>query len=295
MGRVPSGQDMPQAGHKKKGKLLTITRLFDAPRALVWKAWTEPGYIMRWWGPEGFTAPVVKIDLRVEGTYLFCMRSPEGRDFWSTGVYREIVPYERIVATDNFSDEKGNIVPSAYYDIIGDQSPDLQVTVTFIEQQGRTTLTLRHEGFPQGHLSDLARAGWNQSLDKFAILLDDLTGHQDKQAMTVDEFVETRVLPEFQPVVAMFRKLMREAAPGAKEGIMYGIPAYTGRRPLAVISPTKKDITVAFSRGAEFEDKYGLLKGKGKISKHIKIKNIRDVDTIALRYYIKQALEFDAK
>lgn len=293
--RVLSGLDMPQAGHDELGKLLIITRLFDAPRELVWKAWTEPGYVMRWWGPEGFTAPVVKIDLRIGGNYLFCMRSPEGRDYWSTGVYHEIVPSKRIVATDNFADEKGNIVPSVYYGIIGDRSPELKVTVTFGEQKGRTKFTLRHEGFPQGHMNDLAKAGWNQSLDKFAMLLEELTGIQDKKAIAVDEFVEARVLPEFQPVVVMLRKLMRETAPDAKEGIMYGIPAYTGKKTLAIISPTKKDITFAFSRGAEFEDKYGLLKGKGKISKHVKIKNIQDIDKDALQYYIRQALEFDAK
>jgi uncharacterized protein YndB with AHSA1/START domain len=293
MGKVLSGQDTAQAGHDKSRKLLTITRLFDAPRTLVWKAWTEPGYITRWWGPEGFTAPVIKIDFRVGGAYLFCMHSPEGRDYWSTGVYREIIPWERIVATDNFADENGNIVPSVYYNIIGDQTPELQVTVTFIEQKGRTRLTLRHDGFLLGNMNDLAKAGWNQSRDKFAILLDELTGRHGKNTMTVDEFAETMVLPEFQPVVAMLRKLMHETAPGVKEGLMYGIPAYTGRRPLAVISPTKKDITFSFSRGAEFEDTYGLLKGKGKISKHVKIKNIQDIDKDALRYYIKLALKFD--
>ena len=74
---------------------LLITRVFDAPREFVWKAWTDPERFMRWWGPKNFTSPVSKIELRVGGTYLKCMRSPEGRDFWSTGVYREIVPMER--------------------------------------------------------------------------------------------------------------------------------------------------------------------------------------------------------
>jgi hypothetical protein len=77
--------------------------------------------------------------------------------------------------------------------------------------------------------------------------------------------------------------------------ISYGIPAWRGKRILAVISPTKKDITFAFSRGAEFEDKYGLLGGVGKVSKHIKLKNLKDVNKAALRYYIKQALKFDMK
>ncbi len=117
----------------------------------------------------------------------------------------------------------------------------------------------------------------------------------DEAGTTVDDFVKSRVLPELQPVVAMLRELMREAAPGAEEIMSYGIPAYKGRRILAVISPTKKDITFSFSRGAEFEDRYGLLRGEGKISKHIKIKNIRDVNKDAIRYYIRQALEFDAK
>ena len=111
--------------------------------------------------------------------------------------------------------------------------------------------------------------------------------------MTVDDFVRTKVLPEFQPIVAVIRELMKECAPDAKEVISYGIPAYKAKRILAVISPTKKDITFAFSRGAEFEDKYGLLRGVGKVSKHVKIKNLADANKDALRYYIKQALEFD--
>jgi uncharacterized protein YndB with AHSA1/START domain len=89
--------------------------VFDAPRELVWKAWTDPERMQRWWGPKHFTAPVWKIDLRAGGVYLYCMRSPEGQDYWSTGVYREIVDPERIVCTDSFADEKGNPVPASHY------------------------------------------------------------------------------------------------------------------------------------------------------------------------------------
>jgi hypothetical protein len=113
--------------------------------------------------------------------------------------------------------------------------------------------------------------------------------------MTVDEFVQARVLPEFHPVVAMLRELMKECAPNVSESISYGIPAYQGRKIMAVISPTKKDITFSFSRGGQFEDKYGLLRGVGKSSKHVKIKNLAGANQEALRYYIRQALEFDAK
>lgn len=112
---------------------------------------------------------------------------------------------------------------------------------------------------------------------------------------TVDEFIKYRVQPEHHEIVEKLRELMREVAPNAREVITYGILAWRGNLMLAVISPTKKDITFAFSKGAEFEDKYGLLKGVGKVSKHVKIKNLEDIDKAALEYYIQQALKLDAK
>jgi len=147
---------------------LTLTRVFDAPRERVWRAWTEPEQAMRWWGPEGFTAPVCRIDLRVDGAYLFCMRSPEGQDFWSTGVYREIVPFERLVCTDSFADADGNVVPASHYGMKGDFPLELQVTVTLEEQDGGTLMTLRHAGMPAGEISDMSAAGWSGSFDKLA-------------------------------------------------------------------------------------------------------------------------------
>src|SRR2546426_2253062 len=66
-------------------KELRIVRVFDAPRERVWKAWTDPEQVKSWWGPRSFTAPFAKIDLRVGGKYLYCMRSPDGKDYWSTG------------------------------------------------------------------------------------------------------------------------------------------------------------------------------------------------------------------
>jgi hypothetical protein len=113
--------------------------------------------------------------------------------------------------------------------------------------------------------------------------------------MTVDEFVEARVLPQYRGIVAMLRELMREVAPDVTEAISYGIPAYKGKRILAVISPTKKDITFSFSRGLYFEDRYGLLRGVGKSSRHVKIKSLETANVEALKDYIRQALEMDAK
>jgi hypothetical protein len=112
---------------------------------------------------------------------------------------------------------------------------------------------------------------------------------------TVDEFIYQKVRPEHREIVDRLRKLMREAAPDAEEVITYGILAWRGNLMLAVISPTKKDVTLAFSRGAEFEDKYGLLRGVGKVSKHVKIKNPQEINKEALEYYIKQALKLDSQ
>jgi uncharacterized protein YndB with AHSA1/START domain len=153
---------------KPQEKDLTITRIFDAPREIVWAIWTEPEFVRRWWGAEGFTAPVARIDLRVGGKYLYCMRSTDCEDFWSTGVYKEIVPFERIVATDSFADEMGNIVPAAHYGMSGVWPDELQVTATFEEEpDGKTRFTLVHSGIPFGEPRELAEEGWNESFEKF--------------------------------------------------------------------------------------------------------------------------------
>jgi uncharacterized protein YndB with AHSA1/START domain len=123
---------------------------------------------MRWWGPKNFTAPVCRNDLRIGGTYLYCMRSPEGKDYWSTGVYREIVPLERIMCTDSFADENGNVVPATHYGMTEDFPLEMLVTVTFKELQGKTEMTLKHVCLPAGMINDMTGAGWNESFDKLA-------------------------------------------------------------------------------------------------------------------------------
>src|SRR5438045_451816 len=98
---------------------IIIERVFDAPRELVWKAWTDPQMVKKWWGPEGFNSPSVKIDLRVGGKYTYAMHGPKGsqwdKDMYSSGVYKEIVPLEKIATTDYFSDENGNKVSPEDY------------------------------------------------------------------------------------------------------------------------------------------------------------------------------------
>src|SRR6266545_2230370 len=86
-----------------------ISRVFDAPRDLVWKAFTEPERMQEWWGPKGFKVIASKMDLRPGGTYHYGMKAPDGSRMWGKFVYREIVRPERIVFVNFFSDESGNI------------------------------------------------------------------------------------------------------------------------------------------------------------------------------------------
>lgn len=156
-------------------KTLHITRIFDAPRVRVWQAWTDPKLIAKWWGPKDFTSHSNKVDLRVGGKYHYCMHGPAGtefdKDMWSGGEFREIVPLEKIVMTDHFADEKGNYVSPSTYGMPGEWPEEMVVTVIFEDAgEGKTKLTLTHEGHP-ADMADMAKAGWNESLDKFAAIL----------------------------------------------------------------------------------------------------------------------------
>ncbi len=159
---------MAEENKTTTGPDLVITRVFDAPRELVWKTWIDPEHVKRWWGPRAFTAPVIKIDFRVGGKFLGCMRAEDGKEYWSTGTYKEIVPMERIVCTDSFSDEHGNIVHASAYGMGEDWPEEMLVTVTFEDLGDKTKLTLRHSGLPAGKMDDMAGTGWNETLDKFA-------------------------------------------------------------------------------------------------------------------------------
>lgn len=150
---------------------LEITRVFNAPRELVWKAWTDPERFKQWWGPKGFTIPSCRIDLRVGGEYLYCMRSPEGKDYWCTGVYKELTEPERLVATDCFADANGKVVPATQYGMSAEFPLEMLVTVTFEDYGGKTRQTLRHVGIPPGKDMDGAREGWSESFDKLAEML----------------------------------------------------------------------------------------------------------------------------
>lgn len=151
-----------------------ITRVLDAPRELVWKEWTEPERMAAWWGPGRFTVPFCEIDPRPGGVFLRCMRSPEGRDLWVTGVFREVVEPERLVFTDSFADAEGNVVPAERYGLGPGWPPERLITVTFEEEGDATRVTLRHTGIPSGADLDLTRRGWSDGLQSLAGRLEKL-------------------------------------------------------------------------------------------------------------------------
>jgi uncharacterized protein YndB with AHSA1/START domain len=152
---------------------IIIERLFDAPRERVWRCWTEPGQLMKWWGPKNITSPAATIDFRVGGRYHFCMRMSDGKEMWSTGNYREIVPMERIVFTDSFADPDGNVVSGTYYGMGDIYPPVLNVTLTFEKVNDQTRFKLHHEGIPSTEIVACTQ-GWNEMLDKLEALLANL-------------------------------------------------------------------------------------------------------------------------
>jgi uncharacterized protein YndB with AHSA1/START domain len=158
---------------------LVITRVFDAPRELVWKAWTDPKYVMQWWGPRGFTAPACKMDFRVGGKFLFCMRTPDGQEGWNAGEYHEIVPYEKIVSSMYFSDSDGNRVESADYGAEHEEVEGAYDVVLFEDiGKGQTKLTFIGNETMQNALESGQLEGWNETLDKVAEVVARLAGSE---------------------------------------------------------------------------------------------------------------------
>jgi uncharacterized protein YndB with AHSA1/START domain len=156
--------DVMSAASSFDGRELVITRIFDAPRDLVFKAWTDPKHMAQWFGPRMFTTPVCELDARPGGAILIHMRGPDGVVYPMKGVFQEVVAPERLVFTSSaFENEQGNPV----FETLN--------TVTFEDQGGKTKLMLQSvvvKSVPevQGALDGMEE-GWNQSLDKLAEFL----------------------------------------------------------------------------------------------------------------------------
>ncbi|HEY2754524.1 MAG TPA: SRPBCC domain-containing protein [Pseudolabrys sp.] len=122
-------------------KDFVISRVFDAPRDFLWKAFTEPEHMRQWWGPKGFKVIAAKMDLRVGGTYLYGLESPDGKPMWGKFVYREITPPERLVFINSFSDENGGVTR---HPMAPNWPLEMLSTFTFEEQPGgKTKFTVR--------------------------------------------------------------------------------------------------------------------------------------------------------
>ena len=152
----------------KMAKEFTLKRTFDAPRELVFKAWTDPALLTKWWGPAGFTAPIAQVEARKGGKLYIVMHGPKGSDFdidlATTGVFQEFDPPRRFVFTNEaMPDEKGVAQLATL------------CTVTFDEVGGKTEMTLRIQLVKTTPASEAAWAGaemgWNMSLDKLATLM----------------------------------------------------------------------------------------------------------------------------
>jgi uncharacterized protein YndB with AHSA1/START domain len=148
---------------------MVVTRIFDAPREIVWKAWTDPKYVMQWWGPKGFTCPACEMDFRVGGKSLLCMKTPDGYEGWNAIEYHEIVLHKKIVSSMYFSDSKGNKIEPEELGI-KDEAIEGAYDVTLFEDLGNGQTKLTHIGNePMESAKDSGQwEGWNQTLDKVA-------------------------------------------------------------------------------------------------------------------------------
>jgi uncharacterized protein YndB with AHSA1/START domain len=140
---------------------MILTRVFDAPRELMWKLWTEPEHIRKWWGPKGFTLPGCEMNFRTGGAYRYVMRGPDGQDNPFHGMYREIVRNERIVFTAILDNLPGH---------------ELVTTVTFADESGKTKLTVR-QTTPPGVPGLGQNQGWSETLERLADLIADEAKH----------------------------------------------------------------------------------------------------------------------
>jgi uncharacterized protein YndB with AHSA1/START domain len=150
------------------GDAVVLERIFDAPVDLIWQMWTDPEHFKAWYGPDGATISVAKMDVRVGGTRLVCMemQSPNGpMQMWFTGDYREIVENERLVYTESMADGDGNVLAPSAMGMPEGHPTTTEITVEFQDFDGRTKMVMTHAGVP----SDSPGAtGWIMAFDKLA-------------------------------------------------------------------------------------------------------------------------------
>jgi uncharacterized protein YndB with AHSA1/START domain len=145
-------------------------RTFNASVADVWRVWNDADSIKKWWGPKGYTALVVRNDVQQGGSYLWAMKSEQGRMFWSTGTYKEVVANKKIVSTMSFSNENGKVIPGSQVTVPGKWPNEIAVIVEFSESQGKARVTVAKIYIPL-IVYPLSKIGWAQQFDKIQLLL----------------------------------------------------------------------------------------------------------------------------
>ncbi len=161
-GGAASAGSSSAEGRMTEGGELVVSRVFDAPRERVFRAWTDPDAFAHWFGPRGTTLPHCRLDARPGGEIHFLHRHADGTDVWVRGTYREIVEPERLVLDFHFSNEAGERVERPGF------NTDTRVAVTVAEEPAGTKVTLRQTGLvsDQGEMQ-----GWTEALDRLAEIL----------------------------------------------------------------------------------------------------------------------------
>ena len=149
---------------------VSTERAFNASVADVWRVWNDAGSIKKWWGPKGYTALVARNDVREGGGFLWAMKSEQGRIFWNTGTYKEVVPDKKIVSTMSFSNESGKIIPGSQVSVPGQWPDDITVIVEFSESNEKARVTVTEVGIPL-IAYPFMKIGWAQQFDKIQLLL----------------------------------------------------------------------------------------------------------------------------
>ena len=163
------------ADTETKHEDLVITRIIDAPVDVVWKAWTEPEHIMKWWGPKDYTSPSCSVDLKEGGRYIFCMHAPDeqgGQDQYTAGTYTKILPKERLeFDQDNITDKDGTSIDPMSIGMPADFPKKNRMVVTFTPKGNLTEVIVTSYDWTPSQMFVYAMAGWHQSIDKLAASL----------------------------------------------------------------------------------------------------------------------------
>jgi uncharacterized protein YndB with AHSA1/START domain len=148
---------------------IVVSRIIDAPIQKVWQAWTDPQAMMRWWGPQFYTSPSCKIDLRVGGAFVFAMQAPPeqgGQVSYTAGVYARVIPLERLEFSQHLSDANGIPLDPALVGLPADFPKEIRTSVVMKTRRDMTELTVTEYDWAFGQMYVYSQLGLHQSIDK---------------------------------------------------------------------------------------------------------------------------------